>query len=524
VTALVDRADRTSDEKPAIDVVFSTMAMQEVVYFGGIASHLRGAGLNVGFINYYEPGDAYLKAKGFRAFSLQKEKRRNRSYGRHVDVPALEKRYGFDMRELVLHEKLTTNRLDEGALSGKVAFYLGLFEKWLGDVDCRMVVQELGGFIAPMTLYYACRQAGVDHLFIEPSMFPRRVMYLLNSLEPEIPSHDHHNATTREAAEQVVDRYHRAKPIAIPVKDKHRFQDATFTKFVNRAHMAKLGRKVFFKYILNRTEEYDAIWSYCWRHARMYLNRRKIGDLYAGSETIERQSPYLYFPFHVPLDLALTVRSSAYLDQIALLHRVAAGLPGGYTLCIKEHPAAIGGYGRPELRALLSHGNVRILHPAFNSHDVIAKAACVLTINSKVGVEALMHGKRVVVLGKVFYRSKGLTEDVASLEELDRILAGLDELLKTPTPAADRERLIRFLSDVHAFSRPGELYFNEPENIAQSADALMDFLANRSPLRETPVGAGEVIKTTGMAGAESQTARALFRDAKRDIFVNECLN
>ena len=37
---------------------------------------------------------------------------------------------------------------------------------------------------------------------------------------------------------------------------------------------------------------------------------------------------------------------------------------------------------------------------------LLKNSACVVTINSKVGFEAIMQGKPVVVLGKTFYRGR----------------------------------------------------------------------------------------------------------------------
>ena len=50
-----------------------------------------------------------------------------------------------------------------------------------------------------------------------------------------------------------------------------------------------------------------------------------------------------------------------------------------------------------------------------------------------------------------------------------------ERLVKTP-PSVDREALLSFLHAIYAFSRPGELYLDTPENIETSAASISGFL------------------------------------------------
>src|SRR3546814_6138603 len=53
-------------------------------------------------------------------------------------------------------------------------------------------------------------------------------------------------------------------------------------------------------------------------------------------------SNFVYFPLHGPGDMALTMRSPEYLDQLSLIEQILRAVPANCNVAIKEHPAMIG--------------------------------------------------------------------------------------------------------------------------------------------------------------------------------------
>jgi len=259
--------------------------------------------------------------------------------------------------------------------------------------------------------------------------------------------------------------------VIAPEKDLHHFKDATLSKLINKDNVKKLIKKIKNKYFKSLDEEYNAIGNYVWRFTKMYLNRRLIGKFYTD---INPGDKYIYYPFHVPLDFQLTVRSNQYLDQISLIQYIAKTLPYGVKLYIKEHPAAIGAYNYKEISKLLINENVKLIHPLVNSYDLINKSKCVITINSKVGVEALFQNKKVIVLGEAFYRGHGLTIDVNDVTELSTILR--DHVIISSDKKPPDNELMNFFDKVYRVSYPGELYVNNEDNINNFSRSLMNIL------------------------------------------------
>ena len=187
--------------------------------------------------------------------------------------------------------------------------------------------------------------------------------------------------------------------------------------------------------------------------------RRKVLSLYY-SHPVQGEK-YVYYPFHVPLDVQLTARCPEFFEQEALVEKIAQALPHDYKLYIKEHPAAIGGYSLAKLKHVIATcRNIRLIHPGLNSYDIIKNAGCVITVNSKVGFESIIQGKPVVVLGKTFYRGKGLTFDLEDTKELNHAISNA---LSNNT--VDKDKRDAFLDQTYDWSYKGELYKNSSANV-----------------------------------------------------------
>lgn len=469
------------------DTLFAIMAVQEVVFFAPIAKRLmEEEGLKVAFLTFHEAGDDILEKEGIPYFSLHKIKASmNKKDFNTIEPEELQKRLGVDVRRLTIHEKLTTNRWDEKYLLSKVATYYTIMDKILRGNNIGCVVQELGGFIAPQMLYHMARCCNINHIFIEPAMFPKRIVYTLNEMYADIPDYGNQSISDSDELKQLVEQYKTKKVVVIPKKDRHFFKDMNLRRLFSLDNFRRLTRKLYHKYIIGRKEEYNAILWYIIYHF-IKLFRRKILNLYY-SNPVEGEW-YIYYPFHVPLDIQLTVRCPEFLNQEALVEYIARCIPMGYKLYIKEHPAAIGGHPISRLRDILKDKNIRLIHPRHNSFHLIKNAACVITINSKVGFEAIMQEKPVVVLGKTFYRGKGVTVDVENISEV------ADAMIKAIAMTITEKKRQDFLNNAFKWTYPGELYENSHENVDNFYKSLRDFLVKSGAVKKRALILEESIK------------------------------
>lgn len=450
------------------DVLFAIMAVQEAEFFGDTARRMRAGGMRVAFLTFHEGGDAIVERMGFDCFSLHKLKAGYLRPYTPAEQRETAERFGIEHpRRLYLHEMLRTNRGGEERHAQKVTAYLRLIDDILREHGIRCVVQELGGFIAPLCLYTAARKGGVPHVFIEPAPFNRRLIFTLDDIYCDLPAPAGADPAATAELHEYVRGYLEQKTVVIPHKDKHSFHAMSLWRVFSFDNFRRLTRKLFHKYVTRKEEEYNAIGWYVMQHLIKWGRSRFLAHLYRRPVAGE---PYVFYPFHVPLDVQLTVRCPEYLDQEALVERLAAELPDGHRLYIKEHPAAIGAHPLGKLRRILRNPRVRLIHPQVNSFDLVRNARAVITVNSKVGFEALMQGRPVLVLGRTYYRGKGIAVDAAGSGHLAGDLGKAVEF--SPDPAA----LDLFMRRVWRWSYPGELYEFSDRNMGIFHDSLSRFL------------------------------------------------
>jgi capsular polysaccharide export protein len=120
---------------------------------------------------------------------------------------------------------------------------------------------------------------------------------------------------------------------------------------------------------------------------------------YSGDELAKRV--YVFLPLQVSADTQLKLHSDVTNIE-AIRQAVGYAEKIGAELFVKVHPAET---DRGELRQicdLSSKLNFDIVSSA--TLDLVRNAHSVVTINSTVGLEALMYNKKVITLGRSFYR------------------------------------------------------------------------------------------------------------------------
>jgi hypothetical protein len=180
------------------------------------------------------------------------------------------------------------------------------------------------------------------------------------------------------------------------------------------------------------------------RFGRMYLRQRTARAALRTAYSQIGDTPFVFLPIHAGFDAQISIRAPQWENQLALAEHVAASLPYGYELAIKEHPFEVGALPLQALRALLRRRpEVRLLDPAIHAHAVLRRCSAVATINSTTGFEALFFRRPVVTYGFGPYRGLGLTRDVESPFDSPRLL--LEALTATPPEEEDAVKLVAFL-------------------------------------------------------------------------------
>ncbi len=188
--------------------------------------------------------------------------------------------------------------------------------------------------------------------------------------------------------------------------------------------------------------------------AREANNREKFA---LGDVTLPER--YIFVPFQVDHDTQIILHSPWITDMEMLFETIQA-LPRQIRFVLKEHPSAIRDYGYLHARC---HENVMFAN-SVDTQTLIENAEAVMTINSTVGIEGLLLGKKVIVLGNAFYAIDGVCRKAGSREELHEVIGDIEAW------EPDRkvtENLLKYIQNVYAIpgskNNPDEAHYRSVE-------------------------------------------------------------
>tara|TARA_B100000427_G_scaffold21988_1_gene16630 strand:+ start:11533 stop:12900 length:1368 start_codon:yes stop_codon:yes gene_type:complete len=449
-------------------IIFGIIAKRDVDFFLNIAQSIqRNSDEEVSFISFYEPGNKKINKAGFKVYNLYdyvKNKSNDIDFSDYLIS---------DIKDFILHEMVTFNTSEKKVIS-KYKRYLPAINYIIEDIISHsngkkvVILQELGGFVAPLSLYFCAMKNKIDHYFFEPSFFKGRLLFVKNDyLSLQLPN----NFTLNKGIKDKLNALSQNKTTLIPEKDIHHFKYNIFRKIATLKNLKIIFTKIFNKYIFSKKEEYNHIFNHIIRNLNYMFNSYAVKKFY--SKEIASENFNIYFPLHVPLDYALTIRAPKYFDQLKLIENILAlTTKNNFTLFIKEHPASIGGFSSKRIKKIIQKypNNFVLLDPKINTYDIIKKVNLILTINSKTGAEALSLYKKVISLGDSFYMHSSEVIYCEHFEELDKKIY---ELKNDVSKTVNEENIISFFSKIYRHSYPLELYSNEENNLTQFANIIL---------------------------------------------------
>lgn len=125
------------------------------------------------------------------------------------------------------------------------------------------------------------------------------------------------------------------------------------------------------------------------------------------------------FPLHYEPESSLLYLSEFVSEQTTLIENIAKCLRLDQVLVIKEHPAQPGMLLTSKFQKLLKKtSNLYYLPHTVSSYDIIKKSTLVVTCTSHLGWEALILGKPVFLLGKMFYDKYPYINRISSFDDM----------------------------------------------------------------------------------------------------------
>lgn len=154
---------------------------------------------------------------------------------------------------------------------------------------------------------------------------------------------------------------------------------------------------------------------------------------------------YIFVPFQVKLDSQILLNSPWIRSMEQLVQALShAGIRLGRHaphLVFKEHPSCSSPY--PHLHELVAEHPTLHFANGHSTEALIRGSMGVITVNSTVGVEALLLNRPVLALGNAVYEIPGVTSSARGEEEVTRWMADL--ILGSLSPATLAPAFLRYL-------------------------------------------------------------------------------
>jgi len=153
------------------------------------------------------------------------------------------------------------------------------------------------------------------------------------------------------------------------------------------------------------------------------------------ASVLDISRPYVYFPLNMQPERSTSPQGGVFQDQILVAETVAASLPEGWKLVIKEHPSQWWLRGKTRYSSARYRGYYQrlaripktVLVDTFtNTFDLTKGARAVVVVTGTPGWEAILRNIPVIVFGIPWYRDcPGITR-VENVDECKAALARVE--------------------------------------------------------------------------------------------------
>ena len=221
---------------------------------------------------------------------------------------------------------------------------------------------------------------------------------------------------------------------------------------------------------------------------RAGLTMRKLEGQYGElAQPVDLERPYVYFALNFQPERTTSPLGGMFVQQLLMVQLVAASLPVGWLLYVKEHPTQF--FPRKAFRAqctrsadfyddLAATANVRLVPMEVSSLDLTDRARAVAVVSGTAGWEAVNRGKPAIMGGRPWYVGCEGIFQVTTKEEcataLQRIAAGYRVDAQKVRLFAQALEHIGFRGYVEP-SYKRVVGISEEENVAVLSEALAGF-------------------------------------------------
>lgn len=189
---------------------------------------------------------------------------------------------------------------------------------------------------------------------------------------------------------------------------------------------------------------------------------------------------FVYLPLHYQPELTTSPLAGVYVNQLLAVKTIAAALPRGWELYVKEHPAQVGVHGGNETparykgfyKAIAETPHVRLIPLDTNTFELIDHARATAVATGTAGWESVVRGRPAIVFGYPWYMHAPGVLRIASVEECREAFRRVEGGY-----LPDKEELFAFLEEFDRIGVPDPLY-KEVSDGKGAAERMYRVIAN----------------------------------------------
>jgi len=184
----------------------------------------------------------------------------------------------------------------------------------------------------------------------------------------------------------------------------------------------------------------------------------------------------IFFPLQYEPEASLLYAAPDFRNQPAVVESILQALPEGHVLWVKEHPNQFGALRHgPWLALRRRYCNLRLIFGRENGRHLIQRCGLAVAISSTAGLDALIYGRRCIVLGDVFFRHFPGAVPLRSIDALATALNDPALYCNEAQPEVDHAALVDAMVAFGRNCYPGDpqpapgLYSNENTALLREA-------------------------------------------------------
>lgn len=167
-----------------------------------------------------------------------------------------------------------------------------------------------------------------------------------------------------------------------------------------------------------------------WKKAKNVIGYKLDGVRFV--DKLPENEKFFFYPFHLePEAVVLYLGDGIYKNQIKLIENIAASLPVGFYLYVKDHPHEYAYRESIDYKRLMLIPNVRLLNQNIPAKAIMSKAQGIITINGSAGFEATLTNKQVYCFGHNMYSLLSRVNYIENIRDLKKsIYSSLNVMLQ----------------------------------------------------------------------------------------------